>query len=104
MALIRSNKSGGGVVVQFLANVAGGANVNLDVSNILPNYAELTADNFFYNLTGITIRDASSAPTLAKNYNASTGVLTINTSVGSGVNYCETSGKLYYISDALPTS
>lgn len=88
----------------------GATNMNMttytvNVASLLPNYAELTSDNFFYNITSVYSRGTATDPSLTKTYNASTGDLSIVVGVAaSGTDYRATAGNVYYISTALPTS
>lgn len=80
--------------------------VSINVSTIIPNYQDLTADNFTYEFTycngGARSQDRtgqqSCRPT--KSYNPTTGVLSLNNlsnfySSGSAGYGCETSGDVY---------
>jgi len=80
-------------------------NVSFDVRTKLPNYASLTADNFFFAAKGYVSGFSSfSGASVSISYNATNGTLT--TTRGNYANGAKwyVSGKAYYISDPLPTS
>ena len=80
-----SELSGGGTQVYEVGTLTSSTPMTFNVSSTIPNYQNLTADNFVLSCTGIYYGDGLSSGTTysyTKSYNASTGVLTL--SRGSG--------------------
>lgn len=105
---------GGGTQITYLFRSTG-STLSFNVQKLLPNWATLTAKNFFivlYQVTGSESSHGSDTPgaisfltTLA--YNSSTGVVstTLGKSSKKGKTQINAAAKvdLYYISTPLPT-
>ena len=75
-----------------------------NIKKLLPNYATLSADNFFLSGVGWVAQGASHTSSITKTYNADTGLLSIRrgNSLGSGTYRGGLFGYVYYISEPLP--
>ena len=111
MALFACKVGGseGSVKVTYIGSISGGSTAadctkTFNVTSKLPNYNQLTANNFFMTFEGGTGFSTFQGLAYSKNYNASTGILTIvrGTYIDGASAYGN--GKVYYISEALPTS
>ena len=66
--------------------------INVDVSSIVPNYQELTVNNFYLSIPGrarIVNSGSTTSVSLSKSYDASTGVFKVTGGTGTGYVYLD---------------
>lgn len=115
MPMVRVSNGGTNSIVFLTEQTTQSYSLSYDVSSILPNYGQLTADNFFVIFTyviGWGTGRGSDIPypnfNVTISYDASTGIVSCPLgTIGSAGNYSmyiQSKARLYYTADPLPTT